>query len=187
MASGRRVIDRTALQAEIRNLNLDAEGAPQQATLLVQEIDRDCWPESASAALDWVDLFPGAEPRERRRIADQDAWERRMRPDLARAAAEIRRQGYRQVLIRGSMRLPSWFAAGVHFADSAGWRVSCVQQGNAWDSSVSAAPMHLKKRRTPIGQGQDLAVGLSVTASVAREVRRYVRDEQLPVKTYLDL
>lgn len=183
--TGRLCINRAKMKKEIDALNL--QKAPPRATLRVWEIERGRLPGSSTMQLNWSDLFPGAD---RRRISDQGAWDRRMGPDLANAAAEIRRRGYREVLVEGAMRLPSWFAVGVHFPDVKGWRVSCVQRDDVWDSSAAAEFMNLKslkRRPTPIEQGPDLAIGLSVTTSIAREVRQYVRGERLPVKTYLDL
>ena len=185
VASGQRIIDPVMLQKEIEQLRLMSE-AERQATLLVQEIDYGHWPDSASVALDWTDLFDGPEPRDRRRINDPAAWSERMRPDLADSASRIRRMGYRSVLIRGDMRLPSWFAAGVAFADTASWQVSRRQGSEIWDSGASAVSVRPKKRRTRIGQGDDLAVGLSIARNVAPAVRRYIKEERLSVETYID-
>ena len=185
VASRQHVIDPGMLQKEIQRLKLVSE-YERQATLLVQEIAYDPWPESASWALDWVGLFDGPETRARRRIVDPAAWNERMRPDLADSALRIGQMGYRRVQIRGAMRLPSWFAAGVEFADTAGWQVRCERGGVVWDSGAVAVRVIPERRRTRIGQGEDLAVGLSIARDVAPAVRRYIREERLSVGTYLD-
>lgn len=51
------------LAAELDQRRL--RGKDAYATLLVEAIDRDPWPDSAVVRLDWVDLFTGDEPRER--------------------------------------------------------------------------------------------------------------------------
>ena len=179
VAEGRREIDRAALLDELARLDLKA-GSPQ-ATLLIQELDQDPWPESATAAVDWVDLFEGIEPRARRQTRDPRAWDQQMRPDLQRAVAEIRARGYADVMVRGALRLPSWFASGAELADVAGFRVSCVQRGEIWSSEVDPSPFALAKDVTELGSGSDLAIGLSVTTSIADDVLDHVRRAELPV------
>ena len=185
VAEGRREIDRATLLDELARLDLKA-GSPQ-ATLLIQELDQDPWPESATVAVDWVDLFEGIEPRARRQTRDPRAWDQQMRPDLQRAVAEIRARGYADVMVRGALRLPSWFASGAELADVAGFRVSCVQRGEIWSSEVDPAPFALAKEITELGSGSDLAIGLSVTTSIADDVLDYVRRAQLPARAYIDL
>ncbi len=185
VAEGRREVDRAAMLDEIALLDLKA-GTPQ-ATLLIQEIDRDPWPESATAAVDWVDLFEGIEPRARRQTRDPRAWNDQMRPALQRAVSEIRELGYLDVVVRGALRLPSWFAAGAELADVAGFRVGCVQRGEIWSSDADPSPYPLVQAATEIGAGSDMAIGLSVTTSIADDVLEHVRRAELPVRTYIDL
>ena len=40
--------------------------AAPRATVLIQAIDHDLWPETATVALNWVDAFTGDHPSERR-------------------------------------------------------------------------------------------------------------------------
>lgn len=185
VATGRREINRAVLLDEIARLELKA-GSPQ-ATLLIQEISCDPWPESATATVDWVDLFEGIEPRARRQTRDPRAWDEKMRPDLRRAVAAIRTLGYTDVMVRGALRLPSWFASGVELADIAGFRVACAQRGEIWSSEVDPSPFALAKNVTELGSGSDVAIGLSVTTSIVDDVLEHVRRAELSVRAYIDL
>ena len=178
-------IDREGMAECIQDLELEA--SPPRATLLVQEIGYDHSPDSATVALNWVGLFDGEEPSARRRIKDPAAWNERMRPDLADAAAEIRRRGYNEVWVRGLMRLPSWFAVGAVFSDVADWRIMCNKKNEIWDSSADPLTMRSKRRRERVGPGPDLAVSLSVSASIRTDVRKYIKAGRLPVGVLLDL
>jgi hypothetical protein len=73
----------------------------RRATLRIQAIDRISWIEGATQSVDWVEFFPGSEPRERRRPADPALWERRMKPELRAAAGAIKDAGYRDVHLVG--------------------------------------------------------------------------------------
>ena len=185
VAEGRREVDRAAMLDEIARLDLQA-GTPQ-ATLLIQEINHDPWPDSATAAVDWVDLFEGIEPRARRQTRDPRAWNEQMRPELQRAVAEIRALGYSDVMVRGALRLPSWFAAGAELADAAGFRVGCAQRGEIWSSDVDPSPSPLAVEVMELGIGSDLAIGISATTSIADDVLEHLRGAVLPVKAYIDL
>ena len=185
VAQGRREIDRSTLMAELSRLEL--RSGTLEATLLIQEINHDPWPESATAMVDWVDLFEGNEPRVRRYTADQRAWDERMRPDLQRAVAVIRQRGYTDVMVRGALRLPSWFACGVELAEVAGFRVTCSQRGDIWTSDSDPSPFGLREDVVELGNGNELAVGLGVTTSIAEDALDYVRRADLPVQAFLDL
>jgi len=185
VAEGRREIDRSMFKTELSRLDLQA-GTPQ-ATLLIQEINHDPWPASATAMVDWVDLFEGDEPRVRRYPKDPGAWDHRMRPDLKAAVAEVRQRGYTDVLVRGALRLPSWFACGTELAEVAGFHVTCSQRGHVWSSYSDPSPFGLQEDVVELGNGKELAVGLGVTTSIAEDVLAYVRRADLPVHAYLDL
>ncbi len=185
VAEGRREVDRSVVMTELSRLDLQAE--TPQATLLIQEINHDPWPESATEMVDWVDLFDGDEPRVRRHPRDPRAWDQQMRPDLNRAVAAIRQRGYNDVMVRGALRLPSWFACGVELAEVAGFRVACSQRGHIWTSDSDPSPFGLREVVVELGNGKELAVGLGVTTGIAEDALAHVRRTNLPVQAYLDL
>ena len=59
-----------------------------------------------------------------------------MRPQLQEAARAICAAGYRNVLVRGQMRLPCWFAAGAQLSEVAGFEVTSMQLGTLWSQQT---------------------------------------------------
>lgn len=150
------------------------------ATLLIQAIDHDLWPETASVAVDWVDAFIGEHPSERREPHEPDVWSTRFAPDLRAAAAAIRQSGERRVRIDGAFRLATALFAGAVFADVRGFRV-CVP-GRAGDgtwigdvtSDGPSRPCDLGENVVGIGAGPELAVGLNVSGDLTDAVVRHL-------------
>lgn len=122
VTEGKREITIAELKQAIKPLK-QLDSLPT-ASILVQAIDRDPMPENATIALDWVDSFPGREPRVRHLPSDPTLWNGRFRLELQLAAQKLRSQGHAHVLVRGYMRLPTWFAAGVELCKTAGFEVS---------------------------------------------------------------
>ena len=155
------------------------------ASILVQAIDRDLMPEAATVVLDWVDLFPGDEPRVRRQPLDRALWNDRFRPELRRAAHDLRSQGHTHILVQGYMRLPTWFAVGADLDRAAGFQVSSLQGKAAWSSSGKMSDVVTEHVVTSLGLGQDLAVGLSLAFDLSADVLAYIRDQQISVGNYV--
>lgn len=64
-----------------------------RATVLIQAIEHDLWPETATVALDWVDAFNGEHLSERRESTTPDVWMSRFAPELQQAASQVRGEG----------------------------------------------------------------------------------------------
>jgi hypothetical protein len=150
------------------------------ATLLVQAIDHDLWPETASVAVDWVDAFAGEQPSERREAREPGVWSARFAPDLHAAAATIRQSGERRVRIDGAFRLATALFAGTVFADVRGFQV-CVP-GRAGDgtwigdipSDGPSRPCDLAESVVAIDAGPELAVGLNISGDLTDAVVRHL-------------
>jgi hypothetical protein len=182
VADGKRRFDLAALEAEVDNLGLKV--MDPWCVLLVQAIAHDPHPQDATVSLDWVDLFEGGEPFQRRRPHDPDAWEDRMRPDLRRAIAELRTRGCQRILVRGALRLPAWFTVGNECAGVTGITVACRQGGQLWSSDHPATHnIQLTTQQTRIEQGDDLAVALAITTDLTDDVRDYLGAINLPVRS----
>ncbi len=155
---------------------LEQPGGLASASLVIQAIDRDPMPEEATVVLDWTDLFPGAEPRTRRRPYDDGLWSRRFRPDLQEAARRLRTLGHRYVLVRGYMRLPTWFATGVELGRTAGFEVVAFQKGAPWssDGKVGDLPVKLLVNQE-IGRGTELALGIAAAADLSEDMLTFVK------------
>lgn len=173
VVEGVRKLARDDIQAQIEDLDIRQE-APQ-ALLVIQAIDRDLHPEDATIAIDWLDLFKGGSPAERRVPDDPAAWER-MASDLHNTAEEIRAMGIRRVFVRGAMRLATWFAVGSEFRKVMSMEVGCQQGTSVWTSDTRAGPTPGSElREFEIGAGPDLAVAIGISADLVAEVEEYVR------------
>ena len=177
---GRRRLSADQLTAGIDGLDLRT-GDPG-ATLLIQAIDRDPLPEDATEALDWVELFQGDEPWARRKTREPDAYRRVMDPQLGEAADRLIAVGHRRVVVRGAMRLPTWFAAGHALPEVRGVQLVCGHRGQPWSSDATPRPTKIDTSVvTRLGQGDDLAAALAVAAEPIQDVIAFARGAQLPV------
>ncbi|MCY3991878.1 MAG: SAVED domain-containing protein [Caldilineaceae bacterium] len=157
------------------------------ASLLVQAIDRDPMPEVATIALDWASLFPGSEPRVRRQPSDQSLWNDRFRPELQKAAKDFRALGHNNVLVRGYMRLPTWFATGVELGKTADFQVTSFQDQAPWSSKGALSAIAIERIDTNLGNGDDLAIGIALAFDLSTDVLAYLHEQQINVGRYVCL
>lgn len=144
--------------------------------LLVQALDTEPLAGDETEVFDWVRYFPGDEPRTRRATLDPTDWQQVLKPELRDVAQRIRSAGYTQVLIRGQMRLPTWFAVGTYLGKTAGFNVASIQNGVLWSSSVhppSALPSLLTLSDARFGDGNELAITIAVATDPTPDVVAY--------------
>jgi hypothetical protein len=110
-----------------------------------------------------------------------------LRPQLHEAVEEIRRQGYRDVIVTGTMRLPTAFAVGVELSDVAGFSVAYRQRGQDWSSGGDLPPVELVRNELEVGQGDELAVGISIAADLTDDVVQYLNNAEVPVAAFVNL
>jgi hypothetical protein len=158
-----------------------------RGTLLIQEIDHRPWPDLATASLNWVDRFEGAEPRTRRRPIQDDDWNTVFRPDLVEAAKDLRRQGETVVRVEGAFRLATAFAAGVELSAVSGFHVALDGRDGEWSSQDPEEPFALAVKRTEIEAGEDLAIALGITHDPTEDVVAHLTGAAVPAKTLLTL
>ena len=180
---GKREITTVELRKEVERLKRPAD--PPTASILVQAIDRDPNPEDATVALDWFDSFPGGEPRARHQPSDSTLWNDRFRPELRQAAQYLRSQGHAHVLVKGYMRLPTWFAVGVELGKTAGFEVSSIQGQTDWSSIGGVSGIDTERAVTTLGLGRDLALGIALATDPSPDVLTYLRDQQISVGEYV--
>lgn len=157
------------------------------ASLLVQAIDRDPMPGVATIALDWASLFPGREPRERRLPTDRAMWNDRFRPELQQAAKDLRALGHNNVLVRGYMRLPTWFATGVELGKTADFQVTSFQGQAPWSSEGALSAIAIERIDKDLGTGDDLAIGIALAFDLSTDVLAYLHEQQINVGEYVCL
>jgi SMODS-associated and fused to various effectors sensor domain len=183
VTAGRRELDRETLAAEVMRRGLHGEA--RQATLVVQAIDRDPWAAGATVSLDWVSLFAGDHPRERRQLHDPRHWNERLLPELEQAERSIRGLAFDRVLIRGSMRLPAWFATGIAFGDTRNVRVASMQRDQRWGSEVAPADFPVRASCVDVGAGSELAIGLSITSDLSDDVQAFLLNSELAIGRFV--
>ncbi len=183
VTEGKREITVAKLRLAVEPLK--QSGDSPTASILVQAIDRDPMPENATIVLDWVDSFPGNEPRVRRLLSNPALWNDRFRSELRGAAQKLRSQGHAHVLVRGYMRLPTWFAVGIELSKTAGFQVSSFQGQTVWSSVGELSDVAIKQDATTLGFGKDLAVGIALAVDPSTDVLAYIHDKQINVGEYV--
>lgn len=157
------------------------------ASLLIQAIDRDPLPDASTIVLDWANSFPGDEARVRRLPHHKALWNDEFRPELRKAAQELRGQGQTNVLVRGYMRLPTWFAAGVELNRTAGFQVTAFQGQTPWSSEGTLSDISIEQVATSLGIGEDIAIGLALAFDLSPDVLAYLRELETGVGHYVCL
>jgi SMODS-associated and fused to various effectors sensor domain len=176
---GTRELDANAVRAICAELNLLA--GPPRATLLVQALASDPWPESATASVDWVDLFDGEERSVRRQLRDPDGWNARLKSELVEAVEQIRRAKMKDVHVLGAMRLSTGLLVGQLLSEVAGFVVSVNGREGEWSSSSPKHEFALERDTIEIGTGDEIAVAISISQPIKDDVLAYIEEEQLPV------
>lgn len=183
---GRAVVDgeRVMPSARIEELleGLGLRTAQPAAVLLVQAIDRAPNPQDATVAVDWVDLYDGETPFDRRQVHDDASWQR-MDNELAGAVAALRSSGNERVLVTGALRQATFFLVGHKLAGVTGKTVATVQKGVPWpsDATPKAIPT-ADVNRVEIGAGDDVAVAFGVAIDPTEAVARYIRAAGIEVR-----
>jgi hypothetical protein len=160
-------------------LDLLAESA--RATLLVQGLERDPWPETATVSLDWVDLFDGGNATERRQLTDPRDWNDHLKPELIAAVENLKKGRYKDVYLHGAMRLSTGLLVGSQLSEVAGFRVAVMGREGEWCSDGSQGPFELVRTPTEIGEGEDVAVALALSQDIIEDVTAFITESQLPV------
>lgn len=155
----------------------------RQATLFIEAIDRAAAAESATQALDWVDLFAGNSPKVRRRLRDPGLWNGHLKPELDTAADALRAAGYRSVRLDGAFRLSVGFAAGDALPRTTGVRLSYRD----YDSDQAPADFPVGVVSTELRLGDDIAIGISVSADLSADAIDYLRRSRVPVARFVNI
>lgn len=183
VTKGKRIITACEIRQALSPLRQSDD--PPTASILIEAIDRDPVSEMATIVLNWTNYFPGSEPRVRRQVSDPTLWNNRFRPELQRAARDLRSQGYTHILVQGHMRLPTWFATGAELGKTAGFQVSSFQDKSVWSSVGEQSDVAIRNVSETVGFGRDLAVGIALAVDPSADVLAYVHDSQIGVEKYV--
>jgi SMODS-associated and fused to various effectors sensor domain len=174
-------IDRSQWEQIIRGLNLATRDAT--AALVVQSIEPHPAAHIATASLDWIDLFETGG----RQLKDPGAWMERLWPDLQEAAATARASGRQTVALMGSLRLSAGFAVGSLLPARAGIELVLDAYNERWSTMGDEVNVELDATAHDVGQGRELAAGLSTTGDLTDDVLRFIADQRLPVQMFTNL
>jgi len=158
------------------------------ATVLIQAIAHDVWPETATEALDWLDGFIGEQPQERRETRDPELWAKRFAPELRNAADRVRVAGYSRVRIDGAFRLATAIFAGSVFSDVAGFQLAVPGRSGdgTWTGDIASdgdrRPTTLTRTDHSLDQGEELAIGLNISGDLTNAVLHHIQTAGLPIR-----
>ena len=145
--------------------------------LAIKALDEDLGLPDAGAELDWVNRFRGTEARNRRGLKDPSEWEAVLRPQLIQAQRTLRSLGARRILVTGTMRLPTWFTAGVMFQETAGFTPAKIKDGQLWvkpAGTPAPAPITMSSPIADLRPGADVALALAISDDLTADVKRYI-------------
>ncbi|MFI7435768.1 SAVED domain-containing protein [Micromonospora haikouensis] len=156
--------------------------------LAIKALDEELELPDAGVELDWVDRFRGTEARNRRGLKDPREWETVLRPQLLHAQRTLRSRGARRILITGTMRLPTWFTAGVMFQETAGFTPAKIKDGQLWVKPthiITPAPIVLSSPVADLPTSAEMALALAISADPTEDVRRHIASTglNLPIIT----
>lgn len=157
------------------------------AILSVQAIDLDPHAQEAAAALDWVHLYDGDQPRTRLAPRNPAGWQT-MDRELTRATARLEFEGFTTFLLRGAMRQATFFRVGTLLPGVRHHTITYRQGGRTWATNSPKAPVAAPlTRRTSLRQGRDLAVVVGVALDPTDAVVNYLATARVPVDSVLTI
>ena len=179
VGEGVRELDADSLRDIAETKNLMA--GTSRATLLIQSLEADPWPEAAISAVYWVDLFEGSDAFSRRQLVNPETWNTRLKEELRAAVDEIKRQRYREVLVAGTMRLSTGLAVGLELSEVGGFQIAILGREGEWSSAGARSPMELLREEIPLGAGNEIALAVSISADIREDVLHFLRCRGTPV------
>jgi hypothetical protein len=171
----RRTFTPVQLSAAVDSLRLQGV----RPLFVAQARERNPRADSATYSVDWVGLFGGDEPRQRRAFTDPAAARALITADLATARQRLRAAGINDLEVDGPMRLPLWFAIGANLGSTAGFTVSAQARSGLWSSAVEPNDQRDLQIVLPGGdlqsqRGNPWAVSVSFATDIAEEVQEYL-------------
>lgn len=159
-----------------------------EVVLAVHGVDRVMLPIRPNAEVDFVDLYDGETPFERRRLRNPVEWECVVLPELERAKETLLGFDTKQIRVAAAMRLPMYFAVGRTFSDVGHWTLSSQQRGVEWSTTVHREPAEVQLlRNEKLDAGDDLAVVIALTLDPTNDVLDYLKAAGLPVGRLMTL
>lgn len=167
--------DAARVAADVANLDLRAE--EPRALVAIHGIDavRD---DGAVERLTWIQRFRGDEPETRRGLIVPSEWNGILKPELNAMKDRLIGRAQQRVLLRGALRLPSWFALGATLREVAGFNIAMDYRGEVWVADAEGLPIPpVEIRRDELlGEGRTALV-LAISTDDTETVREKVVDD----------
>lgn len=152
--------------------------------LAVNGIDREDTNAVPNVTLDFVDLYEGDDPFQRKRLREPSQWHDTVVPEIMAAGATLAAFGVRHVHVLGLMRHPMWFAVGRSLPEVRRWTVTLDQRGDRWSTSDPQDPIEARVMETvDIDKGNDIALAIGLTGDPTNDVGRFLRSANLPIRS----
>lgn len=142
--------------------------------------------------IDWRRHFLGKPTQRGHSLADLSDWNQTLLPELEALEATINSgTACRLVRARGLARLSAWFAFGFTFSEVNRYTIEVDQQGEHWRTDAtpspdfSLVPAVAAAGEVIDGEGTTVAVGISVTGSLADDVRHHLEHRREKVASLL--
>jgi hypothetical protein len=145
--------------------------------------------------IDWRNYFIGETNKRSHQIKDPAYWNSVLLPELQALGARINEEtACRLIRVRGQSRLSAWFAFGYCFSEVARYTIEVDQNGSLWRTDAIATPDfqvvtggsdHLLDGEILDGEGDTVAVGISVIGSLDDDVRTFLSERKEKVGSLL--
>lgn len=169
--TGRRPVPRDEIASDVLAANLVDVTA--DVRLVVHGIDR-LQGVPAAVELDFIDLYLGDSPQDRRELRDPGLWESEVLPRMRAVGTRVEGYGVNGLRIEGWMRLPMWFAIGRVFPRVRNWRLSTTQNGEDWILKSTGVVNPAVVTDDDGFGGTDLAVVIEISSGVELAVRQWI-------------
>lgn len=140
------------ISAEIDALNLRLE-APR--TVVVVQGLESVGADDAKHILEWTPLLKGVDAPSRRGLLDPADWNGRLSGELEQLRAALHAGNTQRILLRGKLRLPSWFGIGAALRSVAGFDLAMEYRGELW----KAQPNNARPRQVEVLHDETLGDG----------------------------
>ncbi len=194
--AGKQNLARADLEAVLKKHDLyRPAGEEKSITVYLTTIKKQQFDILPDYGLDWRDYFTGDEAKKSHQLKDPDDWDRRLLPELEALAARIDEEtDCRLVRVRGLARLSAWFAFGFTFSEVARYTIEVDQGGSRWRTDATGStdfPLTVTSAggspqgETMDGEGETVAVGISVTGSLDADVRANLKERKEKIAALL--
>ncbi len=145
--------------------------------------------------IDWRDYFVGEPNKRGHKLKDPTYWNDVLLPELQALETRVNEETEcRLIRARGLSRLSAWFTFGYCFSEVARYTIEVDQLGNLWRTDAVATPdfqvvaassAHLPDGEILDGEGDTVAVGISITGPIDEDVRAYLSERTEKVASLL--